>query len=57
MKIVVIGGTGLLGSTVVGKLRADGHDPLTTSPGTGVDTLSGEGLAEVLAGAQVVVDV
>ena len=57
MKIVVIGGTGLIGSKLVAKLRADGHDPLAASPGTGVDTISGQGLAEALAGAQVVVDV
>jgi uncharacterized protein YbjT (DUF2867 family) len=57
MKIVVIGGTGLIGSKVVEKLRADGHDPLAASPGTGVDIITGEGLADALAGAQVVVDV
>ena len=55
MKIVVIGGTGLIGSKLVQKLRADGHDPLA-APGTGVDTITGTGLAEALAGAQVVVD-
>jgi uncharacterized protein YbjT (DUF2867 family) len=57
MKIIVIGGTGLIGSKLVAKLRAGGHDPLAASPGTGVDTISGQGLAEALAGAQVVVDV
>ena len=57
MKIVVIGGTGLIGSKLVTKLRADGHDPLAASPATGVDIISGKGLAEALAGAQVVVDV
>jgi uncharacterized protein YbjT (DUF2867 family) len=57
MKIIVIGGTGLIGSKLVAKLRADGHDPLAASPGTGVDIISGQGLAEALAGAQVVVDV
>src|SRR3954451_5183282 len=57
MKIVVIGGTGLIGSKLVGKLRAEGHDPLAASPDTGVDTITGEGLAEALEGAQVVVDV
>ena len=57
MKIVVIGGTGLIGSKLVQKLRADGHDPLAASPGTGVDIITGKGLAEALAGAQVVVDV
>jgi uncharacterized protein YbjT (DUF2867 family) len=57
MKIVVIGGTGLIGSRLVEKLRADGHDPLAASPDTGVNTLTGEGLAEALEGAAVVVDV
>jgi uncharacterized protein YbjT (DUF2867 family) len=57
MKIVVIGGSGLIGSKLVEKLREDGHDPLAASPDTGVDTLTGEGLAEALEGAQVVVDV
>ena len=57
MKIVVIGGTGLIGSKLVKKLRAGGHDPLAASPDTGVDTITGKGLAEALAGAQVVVDV
>jgi uncharacterized protein YbjT (DUF2867 family) len=57
MKIVVIGGSGLIGSRLVDKLRADGHDPLAASPNSGVDTITGEGLAEALEGAQVVVDV
>ena len=57
MKIVVIGGTGLIGSKLVSKLRADGHDPLPASPDTGVDIITGKGLAEARAGAQVVVDV
>jgi uncharacterized protein YbjT (DUF2867 family) len=57
MKIVVIGGTGRIGSRVVEKLRADGHDALPASPGTGVDIITGKGLAEALQGAQVVVDV
>jgi uncharacterized protein YbjT (DUF2867 family) len=57
MKIVVIGGTGLIGSKLVEKLRADGHDPLAAAPSTGVDTITGQGLAEAFAGAQVVVDV
>jgi len=57
MKIVVIGGTGLIGSKLVKKLRAGGHDPLAASPDTGVDIITGKGLAEALAGAQVVVDV
>ena len=56
MKIVVIGGTGLIGSKLVAKLRADGHDPLAASPATGVDIITGQGLAEALAGAEVVVD-
>jgi uncharacterized protein YbjT (DUF2867 family) len=57
MKIVVIGGTGLIGSKLVKKLRADGHDVLAASPNTGVDTITGKGLAEALQGAQAVVDV
>ncbi|MBB5078709.1 NAD-dependent epimerase/dehydratase family protein [Nonomuraea endophytica] len=57
MKIVVIGGTGLIGSEVVTKLTEHGHEAVAASPNTGVNTLTGEGLAEVLAGAQVVVDV
>ena len=57
MKIVVIGGTGLIGSKVVGKLNALGHEAVAASPNSGVNTLTGEGLAEVLQGAQVVVDV
>ena len=57
MKIVVIGGSGLIGSKLVEKLREHGHDPLPASPNTGVDTVTGEGLADALAGAEVVVDV
>jgi uncharacterized protein YbjT (DUF2867 family) len=57
MKIVVIGGTGLIGSKLVEKLREDGHEPLAASPDTGVNTLTGDGLAEAIEGAQVVVDV
>jgi uncharacterized protein YbjT (DUF2867 family) len=57
MKIVVIGGTGLIGSKVVAKLREDGHEAVPAAPNTGVNTLTGEGLAEVLTGASVVVDV
>ena len=57
MKIVVIGGTGLIGSKVVEKLRDHGHDPLAAAPNTGVDTITGEGLADALVGAKVVVDV
>ena len=57
MKIVVIGGTGLIGSKVVSKLRGRGYDVVAASPNSGVNTLTGEGLAEVLEGASVVVDV
>ena len=57
MKIVVIGGSGLIGSKLVKKLREDGHDLLAASPESGVDTLTREGLAEALEGAEVVVDV
>src|SRR5690349_16455980 len=57
MKIVVIGGTGLIGSKVVTKLRERGHDAVSASPNSGVNTLTGEGLAEVCEGASVVVDV
>src|SRR4051794_35483696 len=57
MKIVVIGGTGLIGTKVVAYASARGHAALAASPRTGVNTLTGEGLAEVLAGAAVVVDV
>jgi uncharacterized protein YbjT (DUF2867 family) len=57
MKIVVIGGTGLIGSKLVEKLREAGHDAVPASPDTGVDTYTGEGLEQVLEGAEVVVDV
>jgi uncharacterized protein YbjT (DUF2867 family) len=57
MKIVVIGGTGLIGSKVVARLREQGHEAVAASPASGVNTLTGEGLAEVLQGALVVVDV
>jgi uncharacterized protein YbjT (DUF2867 family) len=57
MKIVVIGGTGLIGSKLVNKLREHGHEAIPASPNSGVNTLTGEGLAEVLNGASVVVDV
>jgi uncharacterized protein YbjT (DUF2867 family) len=57
MKIVVIGGSGLIGSKLVERLRQAGHDPLPASPDTGVDTVTGEGLQEALEGAEVVVDV
>jgi uncharacterized protein YbjT (DUF2867 family) len=57
MKIVVIGGTGLIGSKVVTKLCEDGHEALAASPASGVDTLTGAGLAKAVEGASVVVDV
>ncbi len=57
MKIVVIGGSGLIGSRLVGLLRQGGHEVVAASPRSGVNTLTGEGLAEALADAQVVVDV
>jgi uncharacterized protein YbjT (DUF2867 family) len=57
IKIVVIGGTGLIGTKVVKNLRALGHEVVAASPSSGVNTITGEGLAEVLTGAQVVVDV
>jgi uncharacterized protein YbjT (DUF2867 family) len=57
MKIVVIGGTGLIGSRLVTKLNALGHETVAASPNSGVNTLTGEGLAQVLQDAQVVVDV
>lgn len=57
MKIVVIGGTGLIGSKVIQKLTAHGHDAVAASPNTGVNTITGEGLADALVGADVVVDV
>ena len=57
MKIVVIGGTGLIGSRVADKLKQKGHQVIAAAPSTGVNTVTGEGLAEVLAGAAVVVDV
>lgn len=57
MKIVVIGGSGLIGSKVVNRLRQNGHEVVAASPKSGVNTLTREGLAEALSGAQVVVDV
>lgn len=57
MKIVVIGGTGLIGSKVVAGLKALGHDAMAASPNTGVNTITGEGLAAALAGAHAVIDV
>ncbi|AOH86393.1 NmrA family transcriptional regulator [Sphingomonas panacis] len=56
MKIVVIGGTGLIGSKVVQKLEALGHEAVAAAPNTGVNTITGEGLADALSGAQAVVD-
>lgn len=56
MKIVVIGGTGLIGSKTVERLRKKGHDVLAASPNGGVNTITGEGLTGALAGAQVVID-
>jgi uncharacterized protein YbjT (DUF2867 family) len=56
MKIVIIGGTGLIGSKTVPILRRGGHEVLAASPNTGVNTITGEGLKEALAGAQVVID-
>jgi uncharacterized protein YbjT (DUF2867 family) len=56
MKIVVIGGSGLIGTKLVNQLRERGHEALAASPSSGVNTITGEGLAEALAGAQVVVD-
>jgi uncharacterized protein YbjT (DUF2867 family) len=57
MKIIVIGGTGLIGSKVVARLEEHGHEAIAAAPETGVNTVTGEGLARVLAGASVVVDV
>lgn len=56
-RIVVIGGTGLIGSKVVNKLLIRGHDVLAAAPSTGVDTITGDGLADALIGAEIVVDV
>jgi len=57
MKIIVIGGSGLIGKKVVKNLREQGHEVVAASPSSGVNTVTGEGLAQALAGAQVVVDV
>ncbi len=57
MKIVVIGGSGLIGTNVVNRLRRSGHEVVAASPNSGVNTITREGLAEALSGAQVVVDV
>ncbi len=56
MKIVIIGGTGLIGSKTVQRLRDKGHEVIAASPNTGVNTITGEGLNEALAGAEVVID-
>jgi uncharacterized protein YbjT (DUF2867 family) len=56
MKIVVIGGTGLIGSKVVAKLKQKGHEVLAAAPNTGINTITGEGLKQAMAGAQVVID-
>src|SRR6516165_7352672 len=56
MKIVVIGGTGLIGSKTVAILRQGGHEVIAASPNSGVNTITGEGVKEVVAGAQVVID-
>ena len=57
MKIVVIGGTGLIGSKTVAILRQRSHEVVAASPNTGVNTITGEGLKEAMAGTQVVIDV
>jgi len=57
MKIVIIGGTGLIGSKTVARLRDGGHEAVAAAPNTGVNTITGEGLAEALDGAEVVIDV
>src|SRR5579872_1614067 len=57
MKIVVIGGTGLIGSKLVKKLKEKGHEAVAASPNTGVNSITGEGLAEALKAASAVVDV
>src|SRR5215510_5191505 len=56
MKIVVIGGTGISGSKVLEKLKEKGHETIAAAPNTGVNTITGEGLKEAMAGAQVVID-
>src|SRR5262249_51570334 len=56
MKIVVIGGTGLIGSKTVAMLRKGGHEVVAASPKSGVNTITGEGLAGAMAGAEVVID-
>src|SRR6516162_347520 len=56
MKIVVVGGTGLIGSKVVENLKQKGHEAIAASPNTGVNTITGEGLKAAMAGTQVVID-
>src|SRR5215831_6735738 len=56
MKIIVIGGTGLIGSKVVANLKQKGHEALAAAPNTGVNTITGEGLKEAMAGTQGVID-
>ena len=56
MKIMVIGGTGLIGSKVVEKLKQKGHEAIAAAPNTGVNTVTGEGLKEAMADAQVATD-
>src|SRR5882724_8817584 len=57
MKIVIIGGTGLIGTKLAGKLREKGHEVVPAAPSTGVNTITGEGLEKALSGAEIVVDV
>ena len=57
MKIVILGGTGLIGSKVVNLLRAGGHEVVAASPSQGINSITGEGLTEALTGAQAVLDV
>src|SRR4051812_44520839 len=56
MKIVVIGGTGLIGSRAVANLRQGGHEVIAASPRSGINSITGEGLGEAMAGARVVID-
>jgi uncharacterized protein YbjT (DUF2867 family) len=57
MKVIVIGGTGLIGSKLVSRLRENGHEAVAASPNSGVNTVTGEGLLDAIDGASVVVDV
>ena len=57
MKIVILGGTGLIGAKLVNLLRSGGHEVIPASPSLGINSITGEGLSEALTGAQVVVDV